>query len=253
MIVHGNTVLITGGSTGIGLAIAEALIKAGNQVLICGRRAEMLVEAKKRFPDLQYRVCDISNENSRKDLFHWAISEFPGVNILINNAGRQREIDFTLGAPELTDGESEIDINLTAGIHLSSLFIPYFIKQGRESAIANITSGLAFIPLKIIPVYCATKAALHAFSMSLRSQLHETNVRVFEIIPPLVQTELHRGAQSRKQGKRGITASKVAEATLKAFKSDRYEITVGQARDLKIASRIAPHFFHRILNKLVAG
>lgn len=252
MKVEGNTILITGGSSGIGLALAEAFSQAGNQVLICGRNEIKLEEAKSKLPQLHVRVCDVSKQSDREDLFQWATSGFPDLNILINNAGIQRETDFSKGAPELTDGESEIDTNLTANIHLSALFVPHFLKQPRECAIVNITSGLAFIPLKIIPVYCATKAAIHSFSMSLRSQLAEKNVRVFEIIPPIVQTELHRGAEARKQGQKGIAPFKVATATLRAMQKDRYEVPVGQGRDLMFASRIAPHFFHKLLNKLVS-
>lgn len=117
----------------------------------------------------------------------------------------------------------------------------------------NVTSGLAFIPLKIVPVYCATKAALHTFSISLRSQLSKTNVRVFEIAPPIVNTGLHREAKARKQSQRGISPDVVAKATLKSLRKNQYETIVGKAKVLKGASRIAPGFFHRLLNKLAAG
>lgn len=248
-----NTILITGGSTGIGLALAEAFVKAGNEVLICGRRESRLQEAKQRIPQLHTRVCDIGKKAEREALYQWATSGFPSINMLVNNAGIQKEIDFRTGAAGLSDEESEIDINLTASIHLSALFIPHFLQQKQECAIVNITSGLAFIPLKIVPVYCATKAGLHSFSISLRSQLAKTNVRIFEIAPPIVKTELHREAQARKQSERGIPAPDVAEATMKAIKNNRYEMIVGQAKSLKGASRIAPAFFHKLLNKLAAG
>ena len=247
-----NTILITGGSTGIGLAMAETFIEAGNEVLICGRRENKLVEAKQKLPQLHTRVCDVGNASERQELFRWVTSEFPNINMLINNAGIQKEIDFITGASGLY-GESEIEINLAAGIHLSALFIPHFLQQNQECAVINITSGLAFIPLKIVPVYCATKAGFHAFSMSLRSQLANTNVHVFEIAPPIVKSELHRGAEARKQMERGIPASSVAKAALKAVKKNRYEAIVGEAKVLKIASRIAPGFFHKMLNKVATG
>jgi uncharacterized oxidoreductase len=247
-----NTVLITGGSSGIGLAMAETFIKAGNDVLICGRRESKLFEAKQRLPQLHIRVCDLAKKSEREELYHWATTEFPGINMLFNNAGIQKEIDFLTGATGLNDDESEIEINLTASIHLSALFIPHFLQQQKECAVVNITSGLAFIPLKIVPVYCATKAALHTFSISLRSQLAKTNVRVFEIAPPIVKTELHREAKARKQSQRGIPASAVAQATVNALKNNRYETIVGQAKVLKAASQIAPGFFHNLLNKIAA-
>ena len=248
-----NTILITGGSTGIGFAIAETFIRAGNEVLICGRREDKLFAAKRNYPQLHTRVCDIGKNVEREDLYHWVTTEFPHINMVFNNAGIQKEIDFQAGAPTLSDKESEIEINLTASIHLSALFIPHFLQQKKECAIVNITSGLAFIPLKIVPVYCATKAGLHSFSISLRSQLAKTNVHVFEIAPPIVKTELHREAKARKQSERGVTPSVVAEATLKAIKNNNYEAIIGQAKVLKAASCIAPGFFHRLLNKLAAG
>lgn len=248
-----NTILITGGSTGIGLALAETFIKAGNEVVICGRRESKLLEVRQTFPQLHTRVCDIAKKAEREELYQWMISEFPHVNMLVNNAGIQKEIDFLTGASGLYDEESEIETNLAASIHLSALFIPHFLQRTKECAIINITSGLAFIPLKIVPVYCATKAGLHSFSISLRSQLAKTNISVFEIAPPIVKTELHREAQARKQSQRGISAQVVAEAAFKALKSNQYETIVGQARVLKGASRIAPTFFHNLLNKLAAG
>ncbi|CCH53206.1 short-chain dehydrogenase/reductase SDR [Fibrisoma limi BUZ 3] len=243
-----NTILITGGSSGIGLAMAETFIKAGNEVIICGRRGSKLAEVRQQFPQLHTRVCDVSKKAEREELFQWAVSEFPHINMLVNNAGIQKEVNFLTGAPELYEDESEIETNLTASIHMAALFIPHFLQQKTECAVVNITSGLAFIPL-----YCSTKAALHSFSMSLRSQLADTNVRVFEIAPPIVKTELHREAKARKQSERGIPASEVAEAAIKALKNDNYEAIVGQAKSLKGASRIAPGFFHKLLNKVAAG
>jgi uncharacterized oxidoreductase len=248
-----NTILITGGSTGIGLALAETFVREGNKVLICARRESKLLEAKLKIPNLHIRICDIGKKLEREALYQWATTEFPNINILINNAGIQKEIDFLTGASNLNDDESEIEINFTASVHLSTLFIPHFLKQKKECAIVNVTSGLAFIPLKIVPIYCATKAALHTFTISLRSQLAKTNIHVFEIAPPIVKTELHREAKARKQSERGISSSVVAEETLKAIRKNHYEKIVGQAKVLIVASRIAPRFFHRLLNKLAAG
>jgi uncharacterized oxidoreductase len=253
MQTNNNKILITGGSAGIGFSLAEIFLKAGNEVLICGRRESKLLEAKQKYPQLRIRVCDIAKKSEREDLYQWATTEFPHINMLVNNAGVQKETDFLAGAPNLNDEESEIEINMTASIHLSALFIPHFLQQKIECAIVNITSGLAFIPLKIIPVYCATKAGLHTFSISLRSQLAKTHVRVFEIVPPIVKTDLHREAKARKQSERGVLPSMVAEAAIKAIKNNHYEIIIGQAKVLKGASRIAPGFFHKLLNKLATG
>jgi uncharacterized oxidoreductase len=250
MKITGNTILITGGSSGIGLAIAEEFLKEDNNVLICGRSERKLAEAREKFPMLKTRICDLGKKEDRIQLFNWAISTAPDLNMLFNNAGIQKEVDFATGATAFDDQESEIEINLTASIHLCALFVQHFLKRQHECAIINVTSGLAFVPLKIVPVYCATKAALHSFTISLRSQLKSTNVRVFEIAPPIVKTALHREAKARKQSERGIPATKVAEATLSAIKRNQYETIVGEAKTLKGASRLAPHFFHRLLNKL---
>ncbi len=237
MKTSGNTILITGGGTGIGLALADVLVKAGNEVIICGRRQEKLAAAKQNLPDLHIKHCDVADADQRKSLFEWATGNFPNLNILINNAGIQREINFCKGAEDTPGGESEIEINLQAPVHLSALFTPYLMKQ-QEAAIVNVSSGLAFIPIAIMPLYCATKAALHSFSMSLRRQLRDTSVKVFELIPPTVDTELDKGARDRRgQTDRGIQPDVVAKAALRALKENNFELAVGQAEFLRSASR----------------
>jgi uncharacterized oxidoreductase len=146
MQTSGNTILITGGATGIGLSIAEIFLKENNQILVCGRREEKLREAKQKFPELQTRVCDIANAKERQGLYHWATSEFPEINFLINNAGIQREIDLTEGTKDLLNGDDEIEINFQAHVQLTALFIPHLMKLPK-AAIMNVTSGLGFVPL----------------------------------------------------------------------------------------------------------
>jgi uncharacterized oxidoreductase len=193
MNIRNNTVLITGGATGIGFALAEALVELGNTVLICGRRQDRLQEAKRKLPGIHIRTCDVSKETERKSLFNWVRDNFDDFNILVNNAGIQRMVDLKKGIRGLTDGENEIEINLAAPIYLSAYFIPLLTKR-KKAAIVNVSSGLAFVPIASMPVYCATKAAVHSFTESLRHQLKDTSVKVFEIIPPMVDTELGRGS-----------------------------------------------------------
>lgn len=155
---------------------------------------------------------------------------------MINNAGIQRQIDFTKGNNELLNGDDEIQINFSAPVQLSALFIPQLMKQ-EESAIVNVSSGLGFVPLTIVPVYCATKAAIHSFSLSLRHQLRNSSVKVFEVIPPTVDTGLDRGARDqRRQEYKGIPAAEVAEATPVGLAKDEYEIAAGQAQGLRTGS-----------------
>lgn len=232
MKTEGNTVLITGGATGIGFSLAEAFAKAGNDVIICGRRESKLRKAKEKLPNIYTKVCDLSKPEERKFLFEWATSNFKDFNVLVNNAGIQRMVDLKKGVAELLSGEDEIDINFKTCVHLSAYFIPTLMKQS-EAAIINISSGLGFVPLAIMPVYCATKAAIHSFSLSLRHQLRNTPIKVFEIIPPTVDTELDRGARAaRSQEERGIKPSEVAKAAIDAVGKDQYEVAIGEASNL---------------------
>jgi uncharacterized oxidoreductase len=247
--ISGNTVLITGGATGIGLALAEAFFRKGNEVIICGRRKNKLLEAQKKLPKLHIKVCDISKDRNRKALFDWATSNFTNLNILVNNAGIQREIDLTQVIADLESGEDEIGVNLEAPIYLSALFIPHLIKQ-KESAIVNISSGLAFVPIAAMPVYCATKAAIHSFSLSLRHQLDVTKVKVYEVVPPIVDTELDKGARGQRgQDNRGIKPEEVAAATIKGVENDDFEIVIGMAQNLRMGARTNPEQAFKQINR----
>ena len=188
MKISGNTVLVTGGSSGIGLGLAERFVKAGNEVVVCGRRPEPLVALKKRIPALHTLVADTGDAAAREHLFAEVVAQFPKLNVLINNAGIQRKVDLTADEP-WADTAQEIAINLEGPIHLSRLFVPHLAKQA-GAVIANVSSGLAFVPIAGLPIYCATKAALHSFTMSLRHQLAPKSIEVVEIIPPAVRTNL---------------------------------------------------------------
>jgi uncharacterized oxidoreductase len=237
MKISGNTVLITGGATGIGFHLAEEFVRRGNEVVICGRRREKLAEAQSKLPSLGTRVCDVANPRDREALYDWVVSNHEKINVLVNNAGIQRMINFRNGIRELASGENEIEVNLAAAVYMSALFTPAFIKR-TEAAIVNVSSGLGFVPIAVMPVYCATKAAIHLFSVSLRHQLKDTPVRVFEIIPPTVDTELDRGARARRgQAHRGIPPSEVAAAAMTALEENQYELAIGQAAGLVEESR----------------
>ena len=237
MRTNGNTVLITGGATGIGFALAEAFVKAGNSVLICGRRESKLQEARAKLPQIQTRQCDLSKKEDRESFCDWVRDNHEDLNILVNNAGIQRAIDLRKGTAELFDGEDEVQINFAAPIHISTYFAPLLSKK-KEAAIINVSSGLGFVPIAAMPVYCATKAGIHMFTVSLRHQLKDTSVKVFEIVPPAVDTELGKGTSGEsEQGYRGIPASEVAAATLKALKKNECEIIIGEAKGLVEGSK----------------
>jgi uncharacterized oxidoreductase len=232
-----NTILITGGATGIGFALAEAFLKAGNKVLICGRRQAKLEEAKTRLPKLKVRQCDISRKDSRESLYNWVRENYPDLNILINNAGISRSIDFKKGAPELFKGEDEIEVNFAAPVQLSAYFLPLLLAK-KEAAIVNISSGLAFVPMASTPLYGATKAAIHSFSVSLRHQLKNTAVKVFEIMPPIIDTDLGKGTtDSTVRIFKGIPPSEFAIEVLKALQNNDFEMASGAAIELMEGSK----------------
>lgn len=247
MNIEGNTILITGGATGIGFALAEAFVK-NNEVIICGRRENKLKEAKDKIPELHTIKCDISKELWREMLYKEISSNFKDINILVNNAGIQRNVDFKKGIVDLLDEEDEITTNFIAPIYLTQQFIPDFLMK--ESAIINVSSGLAFVPISFMPIYCATKAALHSYSLSLRHQLKNTSIKVFEVIPPMVDTDLSKGRrEERGLSDRGIQANQVAYETLVALEKDEYEIPIGTSKDLQMTDMNHFEYVFRGINR----
>jgi uncharacterized oxidoreductase len=235
MKINGNTVLITGGATGIGYGLAEIFFKAGNQVLICGRRQAKLEEAGKKLPGLQTFQCDITSKKGRESLFNWVKTKHPDMNVLVNNAGVSGLIDFKKGIPEVLKSEDEIETNVKAPVLLSGYFIPLLLEK-KEAAIVNISSGLAFVPIADSPLYGATKAALHSFSLALRHQLKDTSIKIFELMPPICDTDLGRepGDNSpRPAHLKGIPPSEFAVEALEAIKNNEYEFASGEALQLK--------------------
>jgi uncharacterized oxidoreductase len=248
--VTGNTVLVTGGATGIGFALAEKFVEAGNEVIVCGRRKSKLLAAKRQLPTLNIKQCDVAVEFERKTLLTWTTTHFPDLNVLVNNAGIQREFDFT--SPKISKillpKDDEITINLASQIRLCALFTPKLVKR-EKAAILNISSGLAFVPIASMPIYCATKAAIHSFTTSLRHQLRNTSIRVFEAVPPTTDTELDATfAGEEEQAYRGISPREVAEAIIEGMNADKEEIIIGEAQGLYRASLQDPKSIFGKLN-----
>ena len=237
MNLSGNTVLITGGATGIGYALTESFLKAGNTVIICGRRGDRLLQAQRDHPELQIKTCNVADAADRKALADWVTAQFPALNILVNNAGIQRDIDFTKGIDAYLSGESEISINLEAPVALSALLIPHLACQP-NAAIINVTSGLGFVPAARMPVYSATKAGLHAFSMALRHQLLKTGIKVFEVVPPAVDTELNAEGRAQRGGyKPDLGPAEFVAAVMTGLEQDKPEIGYGMTERSIRASR----------------
>ncbi|CAM4058969.1 SDR family oxidoreductase [Saccharibacillus endophyticus] len=230
MKLTGNTILITGGGSGIGLAFAERFAASGNTVIVCGRRKEILTEAQDKVPGLITYVGDISTESGRIDLFSWATTNYPDLNVLVNNAGIQQPLNL-LKADTInwSDVSREIHTNLDAPVHLSLMFAPFFA-QKEASAIVNVTSGLAFTPLVVAPIYSATKAALHSFTMSLRHQLSDTSIEVIEIAPPAVNTDLGGAGQHTHGEPLDAFADGIFEGLEKGLEEIGYGTSVARLR-----------------------
>ena len=189
MNLSGNTILITGGASGIGFGLAKRFSEAGSNVIVCGRRQSQLDEAKQLCPALHALQADVSTEDGCRALAQQVTAKFPALNVLINNAGTQNRLPPLTQPQEWSEHARELAINLHAPMLLSMLLIPHLATQ-KSPVIANVSSGLAFAPAAFIPTYCATKAALHSFTQSLRAQLSKTPIQVVEIIPPMVNTDL---------------------------------------------------------------
>jgi len=187
MRMSGNTVLITGGGSGIGRALAEAFYSEGNEVIISGRRQEVLEEAIAAYPGMRAVAFDVASPDSIRSFAEQMKREFPALNVVIHNAGIMRGEKFSNS--EVSDAEAIIATNLLGPIRLTAALLPHLAGKP-DSVILTVSSGLAFVPLAVTPTYCATKAAIHSWTQSLRYQLRHTSVQVIELIPPYVQTEL---------------------------------------------------------------
>ena len=193
MNLTGDTFLITGGGSGIGRGLAKALHKLGNQVVIAGRRKSALDEITAANPGMKSEQLDIENAAAIRSFAAQVTAEFPFLNVLINNAGIMRAEKLLSQQPDLADAEAIVTTNLLGPIRLTAALLPHLEKQP-HAAIMNVSSGLAFMPLALTPTYCATKAAIHSYTQSLRYQLRGTHVEVLELVPPYVATDLMRGA-----------------------------------------------------------
>ena len=231
MKASGNTILITGGGTGIGLALAARFLRQGNEVIICGRRLEALHEAGRRHPQLHVYRCDLSQESARRELAAKVTHDFPKLNVLLNNAGVSvpTRLDQAESWPA---AQQQLETNLAATIHLTQLFAKHLSQQSAPVVFVT-TSGLAHIPRAGAPVYCATKAALHSYALTLRHLLKSQEIEVIEICPPHVDTDL--GAPGI--NKAGIPVDTFADAVMDELRKGTLEITYGYSTRAANASR----------------
>ncbi|MFT4436389.1 SDR family oxidoreductase [Caballeronia sp. 15715] len=245
----GRTILITGGTSGIGIELARQLIALGNTVLVTGRDLDRLEDARRAVPGLNIFQSDVSDPASIELLYKTVCDRFPALDTLVNNAGTMRNIK--LNRPHrLGDLTTEVDGNLKGPIWMVQAFLPLLLKQ-KNSLIANVSSGLAFIPFPAAPIYSASKAALHAYTQCLRAQLADTCVSVVELAPPGTETPLFRGEFAEEmKGEKGMKVSVLARRAIAGIEAGKIEIRPGVSNVLKIASRVAPHLMFQQMVKL---
>jgi len=243
MITSGNTVLITGGSSGIGLALAKRFLELKNKVIITGRDTTKLEQIKNDFPEIITFAGDLTDKNSLDELVLFIEQQHSDLSILVNNAAVQFNYNFT-DEPDLTyKVDYEVSANLTAPVKLTGLLLPLLLKN-KNSAIVNVSSGLFIAPKKSASVYCATKSGIHSFSKTLRYQLENTDTKVFEIIPALIDTPMTSG-----RGKSKITPEQLTDEFLRNFKADKLESYIGKTKLLKLVNRLSPRLADEIMKK----
>ncbi|HET9956572.1 MAG TPA: SDR family NAD(P)-dependent oxidoreductase [Polyangiaceae bacterium] len=229
MDLHGRTVLLTGGSSGIGLALAQRFVRAGSRVIVTGRRDASLAAARAACPGLETLVNDVGSEVDRARLASHLRDQKIPIDVLINNAGIQNRVDPTR-LEAWAQLSEEIRINLEGPIHLTSLLLP-LLHERAQAYVVNVSSGLAFVPLAGVPIYSATKAGIHSFTQSLRHALAPTNVRVIEIIPPAVRSNLGGSHDF------GVPTEEYADSVMRGLAEDREEIAYQFSQRASQASR----------------
>ncbi|HEY0683008.1 MAG TPA: SDR family oxidoreductase [Steroidobacter sp.] len=199
MQISGNTILITGGASGIGLRLAEELLERGNHVIVAARSQGKLDQLLIERPALEGLVLDVTDADAIRDVSTNLAQQYPDLNVLINNAGIMVAEDLTNPQADLTTAEQIVATNLLGPIRLTAALLPHLRRQPR-STIINVSSGLAFVPMACTPTYCATKAAVHSYTLSLRRQFEGTTTEVIELIPPSVRTDLMPGHATDPRG-----------------------------------------------------
>lgn len=233
----GNTVLITGGSSGIGLALVKQFVKHGNAVIITGRDVEKLAEVQAALPMIQTERVNMTDATALRAL----ATRHASANILVNNAAIQDNYDFGDSGISLDRIDVEIDTNFRGPLVLTKLMLPHLLLHP-SAAIVNVSSGLGFVPKQTAPVYCGTKAAIHIFTKALRWQLETSDIKVFELIPPLVATPM-----TERRGRGKIAPKAVADAFWTGFQRNQWDIPVGKTRLLLWLQRLVPQMADRIM------
>src|SRR5437588_6843152 len=245
MKLTGRTILITGGSAGIGLAFALKFVELGNEVIVTGRRQAVLDEVKAKYPKLHTIQSDVANPAQIAALAVRVKADFPKLDVLMNNAGIMLSMNLKAPAADLGGLMTEMNINVGGVIGMTSAFID--ILTANRGTVINVSSGLAFVPLPAAPIYSASKAAIHSYTQSLRFQLEDAGVEVIELMPPGVKTDMT--TEMAEGGITVITTDELVKQSFASLEAGALEIRPGQAKQLAFMRRLAPNFINRQLWK----
>ena len=247
MTIKGKSILVTGGSMGIGKEIVKKLHSQGARMITCGRRAAPLKKLADELPGVKIATCDVTEYEQVKKLHEVCKQELGGIDILINNAAVFNRFDVLDESYGFEPQLREIDINLVGPIMVTHIFLPDLVNR-KESAIVNLTSPSAFLPLIKAPIYSATKAALQSWTLSLREQLKSTNVTVIDLNPPAVDTQMNENNPGV-EGMKLMSPEKFADIFVKGLLKGKTEIMPSHAGLMKVMRRMAPNFTFKMLNK----
>jgi uncharacterized oxidoreductase len=242
-----RTILITGGTSGIGQELARQLLALGNTVIVTGRDPHRLAEARQALPDAHTFQSDANDPSAVAALYKEVVARFPALDTLVNNAGIMRNLKLDQER-SLADVTREIDVGLNGPVWMVQQFLPHLRKQ-KNALIINVSSGLAFVPFPAAPVYSAAKAGLHAYTRCLQAQLNGTGVTVVELAPPGTETPLFRGEFAEEmKGEKGMDPAVLVRRAIRGIEAGESEIRPGLSNILKIANRVAPNF---IFNQMI--
>lgn len=251
MEMHHNTILITGGTSGIGYEFASQLLKLGNTVLVTGRDQAKFEQTRQRLPGVHTFQSDVRDLAAIQQLFAQVTTQFPALNLLINNASEMRKLNLQDPKLDLVGITREVDISLAGPIRMVQQFLPHLLRQP-TAAILNISSGLALVPFPLAPIYGAAKAGLHSYTQALRVQLAPTHVKVFELVPPAVNTPLNDRFAGGEDLTTLLEPDQLVAKALQGLERDQWTMYPGLAGVLRVMSRLAPGFVLRQLSKGVA-
>lgn len=245
MKLAGRTILITGGSAGIGLAFALKFLELGNDVIVTGRRQAVLDQVKAKYPKLRTIQSDVADPAQIAALAARVRADFPKLDVLMNNAGIMLSKNLKAPAGDLTELMVEMDVNVGGVIRMTSALID--LLTANKGTVINVSSALAFVAVPAAPIYCASKAAIHSYTQSLRFQLEDTGVEVIEVMPPGVKTDMT--TELAEGGISLITTDELVKQSFASLKAGALEIRPGQSKQLAFMRRLAPDFINRQLWK----